>query len=334
VYRDPLDRVWLTCAARVGFRVEFSAEVYASTDGRGTMTLGASGTLDADDCTAQMIFHELCHSLVEGAESLSRPDFGLDNTDERDVPREKACLRLQAFLAGRHGLRRFLAPTTDFRAFYDALPPDPLSPADDATVVAARLGAQRARQGPWVPHLEEALAATAVVVGAALPFVEATDELLSTAEAAPGQHPSGLVLRAARGETCGSCAWRTRGGRESARSACAQVSGHRVDPAWPACERWEGPLDCRACGACCRAAYHSVTVSRRDPFVRAHPELVVAREGYLELERRGDRCGALTGGGVAPYACVVYEDRPRPCREFEVGGQHCLTARRRLGLSL
>ena len=113
---DPLDGIWLTIADRIGFRVERSAEVYASTDGKGLMTIGAPSELDADDCLAQMILHELCHSLIEGVESLVVADFGLDNESERDVTREHACLRLQAWLTEKYGLRQALAPTTDFGA--------------------------------------------------------------------------------------------------------------------------------------------------------------------------------------------------------------------------
>src|SRR5678816_969150 len=126
-YRDPLDQVWLAVAARMGLRVERTAAAYAATDGQGVLAIGA-GDLDADDCLAQMIFHEICHSLVQGEDSFQRADWGLDNETDRDVPREHACLRVQAVLAGQLGLRRLLAPTTDFRPFYDALPPDPLAP--------------------------------------------------------------------------------------------------------------------------------------------------------------------------------------------------------------
>ncbi|MGB8331699.1 MAG: hypothetical protein WCE62_16345, partial [Polyangiales bacterium] len=89
-YLDPLDGIWLTVAERIGFRVERSAEVYASTDGNGLMMIGAPSTLDPDDCLAQMILHELCHSLIEGLQSLEAPDFGLDNESERDLLREHA----------------------------------------------------------------------------------------------------------------------------------------------------------------------------------------------------------------------------------------------------
>ena len=166
-YLDPLDAIWLTVADRVGFRVERSAEVYASTDGEGVMTIGASSTLDSDDCLAQMILHELCHSLIEGTGSLEVPDFGLDNESQRDVAREHACLRLQAWLTGTHGLRGVLAPTTDFRGYYDELPEDPLQDAGDPAAAVAKLGAARSEQAPWSPHLQDGLDATARVFGAA-----------------------------------------------------------------------------------------------------------------------------------------------------------------------
>jgi hypothetical protein len=164
LYLDPLDAVWLTVARRIGFRVTRSSEVYASTSGDGEMTIGTAETLDPDDCLAQMIFHELCHSLVEGAQSLRVPDFGLDNETSRDTVREHACLRLQAALAGRFGLRQALAPTTDFRSYYDELPADPLASGDDTAIAGARAGAERSEGAPWAPHLQAGLDATARIL--------------------------------------------------------------------------------------------------------------------------------------------------------------------------
>jgi hypothetical protein len=164
IYLDPLDAIWLTVAHRIGFRVARSEEVYASTDGKGVMTIGQPATLDADDSLAQMILHELCHSMIEGAESLHLPDFGLDNLSARDVTREHACLRLQAWLTELHGLRGVLAPTTDFRGYYDALPSDPLEDGGDPATELARTGARRSEQPPWAPHLREGLEATAKVI--------------------------------------------------------------------------------------------------------------------------------------------------------------------------
>ena len=94
--------------------------------------------------------------------------------------------------------------------------------------------------------------------------------------------------------SCGTCAWRfeQRGARAAGRPTA------KVDPAWPGCERYEAALDCQTCGACCRAAYHSVEVARRDPAVKKQPDYIVDRGTYLEIRRDGDRCAALHGGVV------------------------------------
>lgn len=175
VYRDPLDLVWLGCAARVGLRVERSPEVFAATDGRRTLWIGSAETLDPDDCLAQMVFHELCHGLVEGDRALELPDWGLDNRTERDRVREHACLRLQAALAREHGLERVLAPTTDYRRYYDELPADPLAESEDPAAALARAARERARLPPYAPHVADALAATARIAAAAAPFAADAD---------------------------------------------------------------------------------------------------------------------------------------------------------------
>lgn len=335
VYEDPLDHIWLRAARRVGLRVHRADDAYAATDGRGGLAIATRHALDADDCLAQMIFHELCHSLVEGHDGLEKPDWGLDNMTDRDVPREHACLRAQAALAAPHGLRAFLAPTTDFRGFYDALPADPLDPPTDETSILARAALVRARARPWAPALGDALAATAAVVAAAADGAE-PPSLLATVEPAWPKNGVGLPQPPyLAGQSCAGCAWRYRGGPGRAVDRCRQADGARVDPAWAACERFEPALDCCACGACCREAYGSVTIGRREPIVRAHSELVVDRGDYLELARvgpDGERCAALEGR-LGAYTCRVYELRPAPCRDLENAGEHCLTARRRVGLS-
>jgi hypothetical protein len=368
-------------------------DAYAATDGRGTLAIGAASTLDADDSLAQMIFHELCHSLVEGPDSFAQPDWGMDNTGPDHDWREHACLRVQALLAGRYGLRALLAPTTEHRAFYDALGPDPLADAksvacltsevrlrlprrgassrispqragraaegradfvqrailsaalcgplrckEDPAVTStprsapesirlARAGAVRAERAPWAPHLLDALEATSAIVIAAIPYA-APGSLFERGTPRPALHPSGLPAAPVAGHTCSDCAWKreVRG-----RSRCVQASA-RIDPSWPACERFEPALDCQSCAACCREAYGVVELSRRDPFVRAHPELIEKVDGRIVLLRRDGRCPALDGDG--PYACRCYEDRPRTCRDFERGSDNCLEARRRVGLSL
>jgi len=310
-YVDPLAQVWLGAARKIGLRVERTADAYAATDGRGTLAIASDDALDADDSLAQMIFHELCHSLVEGEDSFRAPDWGMDNTGPDHDWREHACLRTQYVLAGRHGLRHVFAPTTEFRAFWDRL--------DDGVL---------ADQPPWAPALGDALAATARIAAEAHVLASPTS-LWAEVVPAPVAHPTGLPA-GDRG-TCGTCAWR-HGAR------CRQAGAKIVD-AWPGCERFEPALDCQTCGACCRAAYHSVEVSRRDPVVKAQPAMIVDRGTYLEIRRDGDRCAALAGGVVegeraTRFHCTIYGDRPRTCRDFTLGSAHCLTARRRVGLSL
>ena len=136
-YIDPLTQVWIETARRIGLRIVRTADAYAATDGRGTLAIGDDSALDADDSLAQMIFHELCHSLVEGEESFTRPDWGMDNTGPDHDWREHACLRVQYVLTGRHGLRALFAPTTEFRAFWDTLSGDVLADRTDRSTQAA-----------------------------------------------------------------------------------------------------------------------------------------------------------------------------------------------------
>ncbi len=355
-YVDPLAEIWLACARQVGLQVVRSPAAYAATDGRGVLIVGDEPSLDADDSLAQMIFHELCHSLVEGPDAFARPDWGMDNVGDDDLWREHGCLRLQWVLAGRYGLRELFAPTTDHRpAFWDQLGDDPLGDRDAPSVQAAIRGLTRVGDRPWAPALTAALEATAALarqVDAALaraptaaPAPGELPSLWQGLTAPPPPHPTGLPAGLVRAErSCGTCAWRYQGGPGRKAERCRHTTT-RIDLAWPGCERWEpaGSVDCQRCGACCRAAYQSVEVGRRERFVRQHPDLVVDRGSYLEIQRAGDRCAALVGGEaveaaqgprVSPYACVVYPDRPRTCRDFTLGSEHCLTARQRVGLTI
>lgn len=128
--------------------------------------------------------------------------------------------------------------------------------------------------------------------------------------------------------TCRDCVWR-KPGRQHDR--CLRHAGAAVRFDWPACpaHTTDAALDCLACGACCREAYHAVEVGRRDPFVRFHPELLVTVDGRLNVRRAGPRCGCLG----EDYRCSVYADRPKTCRDFERTGANCVEARRRVGLT-
>ncbi len=280
--------------------------------------------------------------------AFDRPDWGLDNASDRDVDREHACLRVQVALLTPFGLREVFAPTTSFRDFYDQLGDNGLGNNSnnndsghrgDKDPVAV-VGVQRAGTQPWAPHLRTALEATSKIAQAVKPFASTTS-LWSRVQEEIAPHPTGLGGAPwFGGRRCGDCAWRYVGGRGSAIDRCHQTGGERVDPSWAACDRWESAsLDCGTCGACCREGYDSVTITKRESVVRSHPDLVVDRGSYIELARADGRCAALeidagnSDSGVG-YRCAIYQDRPRPCRDLEVGGPHCLTARKRVGLTI
>ncbi len=173
-YIDPVDQIWLCCAQRLGMTVRRSDAVFASWDGVDTLTISTPDGFDPDDSLAQMIFHELCHALVEAPEGMTKTDWGLENIDQRDLVREHACHRLQAALLTPHGLRTLLGPTTEHRPYYDALSLDPLSDDGDPAVGPAREGYRRAIGGEWSESIAGALAATAAVAVAVRAFADGT----------------------------------------------------------------------------------------------------------------------------------------------------------------
>jgi hypothetical protein len=316
-----IEQIWIAAAAAVGLRVERTREAYASTDGTGVIQIGADETLDHDDSVAQLVFHELCHALVQGEANLRVPDWGLDNTSERDLVAEHACLRLQAHLADAQALRPLMTPTTISRAYYSALPPFPLE-GDDEACKQALAGARWSRTTPWREAIDGALAATAAVLRPRGRW--AMND---------GEHPLGLPAGRA-GDTCGRCAWRYPGhdgGGRCRQSAGADGNGQRVDETFPACARFTAALDCRACGACCREGFDAVGVGVREAVVWRRPELVVRQGHRFSLLRAGGRCAALAGE-AGRYTCQIYEDRPQACREVTPGDRRCLAARRRVGL--
>ncbi|MFO0682832.1 MAG: YkgJ family cysteine cluster protein [Sandaracinus sp.] len=337
-YEDPLDRIWIGCAERVGLRVVRDPHAFATTDGKGTLAIATPEGLDADDCLAQMIFHELCHSLVQGPRSLYQRDWGLENEamdllSGPDAVREHACLRLQALLLRPLGLRRALGPTTDFRAYYDALPEDPLA-GDDPAIPLAIAAAGRVHQAPWNPHVSEALAATAAIARQVATYgTAAPGSLWSLVDAPVKAHRAGFPMPAAGStaarETCGSCAW----GPTRGKAGRCRASGERTAETEPACERWEPEaLDCFACGACCREAFHTVLLTRNDVLRKTRPDLVTMIDGRPEMPRPEGNCPALERGALG-YACTVYDQRPRSCRDFAVAGDACLLARQRVGMT-
>ena len=54
-YIDPVDQVWLSLAGQLGMTVVRSDAVFASWDGRSTLTISTPEGFDPDDSLAQMI---------------------------------------------------------------------------------------------------------------------------------------------------------------------------------------------------------------------------------------------------------------------------------------
>ena len=329
-YDDPLDLIWLACAAEIGFRIARSPDAYASFDGEQTITLATDEHFDADDCLAQMIFHEVCHALVAAPKGLSRIDWGMENVDDRDVVQEHACHRLQAALSDRHGLRGLFAVTTEHRPYWESLPIDPLGPGEDVAIPLAREAFERATEGPWARALERALVKTAQLCA-----LMRTLDLPETSlwRRTRPLHASGFPLGVDAGKRCGECAWSYE---QSGRGRCRQMRSRRsIDLASSACVRFEPKLDalhCGECGACCREGFDRVELRAREELRKRHPELVVVDGFGPHVPRPNGHCLALDRE-VQTYRCRVYEHRPAACREFAVGGDACLTARRRVGLS-
>jgi len=349
-YQDPADVIWLQAAAALGITVVRSAAAYAAWDGQGTLTLASPEHLDPDDCLAQMIFHEICHLLVSGEAARTLPDWGLDNTTPKDLVYEYATNRLQAALAQGYGLRSFMAVTTRWRAYYDSLPRDPLASGTDAAIAPAQAGLQRARSVPYRAVLHAALSATAALADTLRPV--ASEESLW--HHTQGQHPAGFRLHADAALHCHTCAWavaRSNAAIEcrQTRAGCTPVNyrlaehGTALHPArfasaQQACEHHEPRLtqqDCFRCGACCHRGFDVVEVKVDERFGKRHPGLIEMRSAdrYV-LPRPDGRCVALVGAGSTedPFLCRHYQDRPRSCRSFELGGDACLVARQRCGM--
>jgi hypothetical protein len=225
--RQELDDIWIACARKLELPVVRGGDAYVHFDGR-TLFIADDAELDDDDTVAQLVLHELCHWAVQGEQSRMIPDWGLDNTTDRDEQRERAAVRLQAHLCGGYGLRGVLFPTTVVRPFFESLPPRALGePGDsDPSVALAREGATRVGRWPMSPAIPEALARSAALVGVAL-------------------HPvSGLAL-GDDARSCGTCAWRTDGG------TCRQSESRcKISIDARACVRHEDALDCLTRGAC------------------------------------------------------------------------------------
>jgi hypothetical protein len=338
-YTDPVSLVWIRAAERFGLRVMRTDDAYASYDGNGTLLISKDAHLDADDSLAQMILHELCHAAVGGEGAKEKLDWGLSNEDGRDLVSEQACHRLQAALARRHGLREFFAVTTDHRPYWDALPIDPLAPADDPAVALARDALQFARATELARIIDDALAATRAIAEVAKRHAPSS----SLWAALTALHASGFPLHEDAAVVCGMCAWHFTTGKQKTVHRCRQTrvvgnAARSVSLDSRGCVRFEPAFDeqeCGPCGACCREGFHMVMVGKREPITRRHLALLVEDGHGYHVPRPGGVCVALSGDGASgsPYRCDVYAARPRSCRDFAVRSDACLTARRRVAVS-
>jgi hypothetical protein len=334
-YEDPLDLIWIRAATDLGLKIHRSSDAYASYDGKGTLTIANSCDFDADDCLAQMIFHEICHWLVAGIRGKNLADWGLSNEDDRDLVYEYACHRLQAALSAPYGLRELMAVTTDWRPYWDALPDDPLRDGDDPAIAIAQEASHLARLPPFEPVLTRSLTATAAIADA----VRSAAQPSSLWSLTRARHRLGSLLSSSEDLRCGSCGWsiETKSGLRCRQHKQAKKTAPAIHADEQACERWEKKFDiedCGSCGACCREGFDLLTVTNRDPFRKLHPELVQLHNGEHCVPRPNGVCVALDGdGATTPYRCRHYETRPKNCADFEVAGDACLLARRRVGLS-
>ena len=103
-------------------------------------------------------------------------------------------------------------------------------------------------------------------------------------------------------------------------------------------------LACLSCGACCaafRVDFHPDDLASPDKAgvpeamtIRLLPNLVRMRG----TDEAPPRCIALEGEVGSRVRCLIYADRPGPCRDFApyaplgIGDDACVRARRRYGL--
>ena len=175
-YVDPCEIIWLSTAQRLGLHIRRSPLVFSATDGSGRLQLSTREHLDADDCLAQMLLHEICHWCTNGVTTFEDRDWGFALDGPTD-PREHAALRLQAWLADQVELRGMFGPTGVYRQYYNRIPDNPTHPIDGSewescVCSTARIAIDRIQKDPWHPHVMEAMWATKHLRSVVIPFLE------------------------------------------------------------------------------------------------------------------------------------------------------------------
>ncbi|MFO7306731.1 MAG: YkgJ family cysteine cluster protein [Gammaproteobacteria bacterium] len=96
---------------------------------------------------------------------------------------------------------------------------------------------------------------------------------------------------------------------------------------------WGNP--CLQCGACC--ATYRVSFYWAEAEQRGLPDDLIEQISPWHACMAGTgqpepRCRALAGTIGESVSCLVYPQRPEPCRELQPGDDKCVRARRRHGL--
>lgn len=99
---------------------------------------------------------------------------------------------------------------------------------------------------------------------------------------------------------------------------------------------------CQTCGACCasfRVDFHPVELAggtfawgQGVPLEMTVP-LTASIVRMLGTDLTEPRCVALTGEIGKQVSCSIYDQRPSPCREFDIEHAACNRARQRCGLA-
>lgn len=99
---------------------------------------------------------------------------------------------------------------------------------------------------------------------------------------------------------------------------------------------------CQSCGACCasfRVDFHPAELAGGDfawgqgvPLAMTVP-VTPAIVRMCGTDDAAPRCVALVGEVGQAVRCTIYDERPSPCREFDVEHVACQQARQRHGLS-
>lgn len=95
------------------------------------------------------------------------------------------------------------------------------------------------------------------------------------------------------------------------------------------------PSACLTCGACCchfRVSFYWQEAEQRGLDESKLVQITPWRVCFSGTEREQPRCVHLQGSVGTHAACRIYEQRPHPCRELQVGDEKCLKARAAHGL--